>query len=74
MNQPGDWDISFILGLFLEELAEVSRKQTKEKKKKKKTICLFEIGSYYLALGCPETPDVDQANLRLVADLHASAS
>lgn len=37
-------------------------------------ICLFEIGSHYLALNCPETRGVDQASLRLVADLHASAS
>lgn len=54
---------------ILEKLAEVSRK-----KKKNTCICLFEIGSHYLALNCPETRGVDQASLRLVADLHASAS
>lgn len=36
-------------------------------------ICLFEIGSHYLALNCPETHGIDQASLGLVADLHASA-
>lgn len=37
-------------------------------------VCLFEIESHYLALNCPETHGIDQASLRLLADLHASAS
>lgn len=52
---------------ILEKLADVSRK-------KNMCICLVEIESHYLALNCPETHGIDQASLRLVADLHASAS